>query len=71
LFDGATARLATLRPALLFSRDWEDRPVKSVVEVMLLISQRNAFLLLHLQARGVKLIIWNRSNHEFLKPVTA
>src|SRR5947199_214992 len=38
--DGATARLATLRPALLFSRYWEDGPVNSIVEVMLLVAQR-------------------------------
>ena len=69
-FDGAIARLATLRTTVLFSRCGKDGPVNSIIEKMLLIAKRNAFLRLHLHTCGIKLLIRNRSNHEFLKPVT-
>src|SRR5438445_5314287 len=70
-FHGTTARPATLRTTTLFSRFRKHGSVNSVVEKMLLIAKRNAFPFLHSGPFGVKLIIWNRSNHEFLKPVTA
>src|SRR5438093_1234465 len=63
-FHSATAYLATLRTTALFSRYRKDRPVNSVIEKMLLIAKRNAFLLLHSHACGLKLIIRHRSDYE-------